>query len=83
MKCTRCHVGKNLEDFINERGTLCKSCDLCRLKSKFHKEINYDDYHEKIDCECGGSYTWPNQLHYFKSQNIWLLLACQRNQNIK
>jgi hypothetical protein len=73
-KCSHCLCyWKPDELHVTTSGLPCKTCKKCREQTRKDKAKNYEEYHRKIDCDCGGSYTQYNEarhIHRKISKNL-------------
>ena len=64
-KCSHCLCyWKPDEIDMKTSGLPYKTCRKCRAQTQKDKAKNYEEYHKKIDCDCGGSYTRYNKARH-------------------
>ena len=68
-KCSSCLCyWKPDEKDVKTSGLPFKTCRKCRAQNLNYKARNYERYHTRIDCACGGSYTRHNQARHILSK---------------
>ena len=84
IKCTRCKVSQEKDQFISIRGLTTKTCAVCRVKAKAESERNKCEHNrKKAHCrECGGSQICEHKKYKVQCKECGGSQICKHNKVI-